>query len=298
MSNTKAMASSLLGLSVGDALGQSFFVDRGDPDPLIRGRLLPPAPWLWSDDTVMAVSIVEVLERHGHVQQDALAEAFARRFAEDTERGYGPMAYWLLHQLAAGEPWREVSSQVFSGQGSLGNGSAMRVAPLGAFFSDDLDRAQSEARASSEVTHYHSDGIAGAEAVALCTAEIVRSAATHFDAAAVLRRIAQRMTAGETQAGVTEAIRLLGTSAPDAARLLGDGRQVRCSDTVPFALWCAATCPRDYEGAIWLALEGLSSPESDRDTVLAIVGGIVGAIAAPPRTWLDSREALPAGLPS
>ena len=128
------MIRSLAGLSVGDALGQEFFANRGEPEPLVRGRGLPVGPWAWSDDTVMAVSLVEVLCQHGRVNQDALAQAFGRRFLDDTERGYGPMAYWLLHQIGGGQHWREVSPNVFSGQGSLGNGSAMRVAPLGAFF--------------------------------------------------------------------------------------------------------------------------------------------------------------------
>jgi len=287
------MSHSLQGLSVGDALGQAFFVNRGEPEPLVTGRLLPSTPWPWSDDTVMAVSIVEVLERHRRLDQDALAEAFARRFLADTERGYGPMAYWLLHQLGAGQPWREVSAQVFSGQGSLGNGSAMRVAPLGAFFSEDLDRVQREARASSEVTHFHPDGIAGAEAVALCTAELVRADGGAINASAVLERIANRVTAGDTREGIVKAVGLLGAEPAEAARQLGDGSLVRCSDTVPFALWCAVSSPASYDKAIWLALRGLLNPDSDRDTMLAIVGGIVGAVAPPPVSWLECREPLP-----
>ncbi|MEZ6185043.1 MAG: ADP-ribosylglycohydrolase family protein [Planctomycetota bacterium] len=293
MPDPDAMLRSLRGLSVGDALGQAFFVDRGEPGPLIDGRLLPPGPWPWSDDTVMAQAIVDVLTRHGRIDQDALAASFTERFLADTERGYGAVAYWLLHQLGAGRPWREVSRQVFSGQGSLGNGSAMRVAPLGAYLSEDLDRVQREARASAEVTHVHPDGIAGAEAVALCTAELVRAGAEGCDGARLLERIAERITPGETRDGVARAAGLLGQPPDLAARELGDGRLVRCSDTVPFSLWCAVSSPWDYEEAIWLTLRGLESHESDRDTVLAIVGGVVGALADPPAAWVEAREALP-----
>jgi ADP-ribosylglycohydrolase len=42
----------------------------------------------------------------------------------------------------------------------------MRVAPLGAFFSDDVDRCVGEARLSAEITRAYEDGIAGAIAVA------------------------------------------------------------------------------------------------------------------------------------
>jgi len=41
-------------------------------------------------------------------------------------------------------------------------------------------------------------------------------------------------------------------------------------------------------------LGGLLDPESDRDTVLAIVGGVVGAVAEVPAKWVAAREPLPA----
>src|SRR5205809_620904 len=49
----------------------------------------------------------------------------------------------------------------------MGNGGAMRVAPLGAYFADDLERCVAEALASSLVTHTHPEGVAGTIAVAL-----------------------------------------------------------------------------------------------------------------------------------
>lgn len=54
--------------------------------------------------------------------------------------------------------------------GSMGNGAAMRVAPIGAYFADDLDKVLSHARASAEVTHGHREGIAGAMATAVASA--------------------------------------------------------------------------------------------------------------------------------
>ena len=247
---------------------------------------------------MMAVCIVELLRERGTMDQDCLAAAFQRRFAAETERGYGAVAYWLLHQLAR-EPWREVSAGLFGGQGSLGNGSAMRVAPLGAFFHHDLDRVMEEARASAEVTHMHPEGIAGAQAVALATALLVRRGALESECpkekpSELLGAVAERLPRGVIRAGVERAREVLGAPPHEAAEALGDGREVRCSDTVPFALCCAAQHPADFEAALWFALGGLLAPESDRDTVLAIVGGIVGAVAPPPGAWLEAREPLPA----
>jgi ADP-ribosylglycohydrolase len=282
-------------LSVGDALGKAFFVGRdAPPDVLVAERRLPPAPWRCTDDTVMALAIVSTLTDHGRIDQDALATQFAQRFAAETERGYGAVAYWLLHQLGQGRPWREVSREIFSGEGSLGNGAAMRVAPLGAFFADDLDRVPLEATASAEVTHSNPDGRAGAEAVAVATALRVQAAEAEAspDGAAILTGALDRTTPGPTHDGLARAVELLGAPVAEVVAELGDGRLVRASDTVPFALWCAATEPTSYEAAIWLALQGLLNPDSDRDTVLAIVGGVVGSVAAVPSAWLASRQPL------
>ena len=74
---------SLAGLSVGDAFGELFFT----PQAISRPHL-PPGPWPWTDDTHMALSIVEILQTFGRIEQDALAQAFARRFMEEPYRGY------------------------------------------------------------------------------------------------------------------------------------------------------------------------------------------------------------------
>jgi ADP-ribosylglycohydrolase len=145
------------GLSVGDAAGRQYTLDS-------------PPPWLYSDDTEMAIAILQVLALHQSINQDALAAAFARRFEADPERGYGAVSYWQLHQLTNGRDWRSVSTEVFRGQGSLGNGAAMRAAPVGAYFADDFAEAARQAELSAAITHAHRDGQAGAIAVAIAAA--------------------------------------------------------------------------------------------------------------------------------
>lgn len=80
----------------------------------------------------MALAICEVLQIHGRIEQDELAEIFARRYHLDPDRGYGATAHKILRAIDQGDHWREASSQAFDGQGSMGNGGAMRVAPVGA----------------------------------------------------------------------------------------------------------------------------------------------------------------------
>src|SRR5207248_1875852 len=164
------MRLSLDGLGIGDALGEMLCYQAERAPARIGQNDLPGGPWFHTDDTEMAISICGVLKSHGFIHQDALARRFARRFERDPDRGYGKMTRIQLREIIAGENWRETAANAFGGQGSMGNGGAMRVAPLGAYFADDLERCAKEARASALVTHTHPEGVAGAIAVAVAAA--------------------------------------------------------------------------------------------------------------------------------
>ena len=82
------------------------------------------APWVWTDDTHMAVSIVGTLQGHGQIQQDTLAGAFAKRFMAEPYRGYGKGAFALLGRIARGEDWRMAAAKLFE-YGSYGIGYAI-----------------------------------------------------------------------------------------------------------------------------------------------------------------------------
>ncbi len=151
---------SLEGLSVGDAFGERFFTHPATLHLLIGERAIPAAPWRYTDDTQMALSIVEILRRHGEIDQNALAKSFGRHY--DLTRGYGPAMHRLLPQIRSRISWRKAARGLFGGQGSFGNGSAMRVAPLGAYFAGETDAVVEHARRSAEVTHAHPEGKAGA----------------------------------------------------------------------------------------------------------------------------------------
>lgn len=286
------------GLSVGDAFGQRFFVSPAVVDGLIDQRALPAAPWSWTDDTAMALSVVDVLVERGEADRDRLAELFAARYARDPRRGYGGTAHGILQRIGEGVPWRRAAGAVFDGQGSMGNGGAMRVAPVGAWFAGDLERVAAEARASAEPTHAHPDGQAGAIAVAVAAALATRARDDGTDAAAFFRTILARTPAGPTREGLERAAALpLSTDARTAAATLGSGALVISSDTVPFSIWCAARHLFDFEEAMWTTVAGLG----DRDTTCAIVGGIVALAVGPggiPAAFLAAREPLDGALAS
>lgn len=284
--NRERARASLEGLSVGDAFGERFVGPGVEVMPKILARIVPSAPWPWTDDTAMALSIVEVLTTHGRIDQDALALAFARRFRAAPDRGYGVGAFELLTAIAEGTPWRQVHRSLFRGMGSFGNGAAMRAAPLGAYFADDLPRLVHEAVLASEVTHAHREGIAGGVAVAVATALVWRDEGR---GPAFLKDVAAHVAKGETRDGILEAAALpASASLVEAAVALGNGNGVTAPDTVPLCLWVVSKHAH-YEEAMWTTVSALG----DRDTTCAIVGGIlaVGDVEIP-SDWRAYREAL------
>lgn len=287
----------LAGLSVGDALGARFFV----PGRTVAAwaDALPPGPWPWSDDTEMACSVLTVLAEHGRVDRDALALAFAAHY--DPARRYGAGAVELLELIRAGTPWPVAAASAFDGQGSCGNGAAMRVAPLGAWYADSTRRAADQARASAEVTHAHPEGIAGGVAVAVAASLAARARldGDRPEPARLLTVVAGALDpVGEVHRGVRRAAALLGHPAGEVADALGNGSRVTAQDTVPFCLWVAATHLHDYPAAIRACVEA----GGDVDTTAAIVGGVVAAhtgVGTPggvPDGWLAAREPLPSWL--
>lgn len=280
---------SLEGLSVGDALGAAF--GEGTTSALTASRIsdrsLPPGPWEWTDDTHMSLSIVEILAEHDEVHQDALAELFAERFAEDPYRGYGQGAAALLTLLGEGRSWREISPQLFEG-GSFGNGAAMRAAPIGAYYKGNPEVAAMEAQKSAVITHAHIEGQAGAIAVSVAAA--IAGSDKMTDSQNFLSEVMRYVPEGETRKGIQTAIEIRSGEFDEAVERLGTGWQVSAQDTVPFCLWCAAHNLSNFEEAIWQTL----AAEGDRDTMCAIVGGIVALSAGDiPPMWIEHREPLP-----
>ncbi|WP_280363809.1 ADP-ribosylglycohydrolase family protein [Nocardia wallacei] len=297
--HTDLMFDSLDGLSAGDALGAEFPILRRTLAE-IRAGDLGDRQWRWTDDTQMACTVVAELHLRGGIDPDRLAAAFAARF--EAHRDYGFFTVDTLRRVREGVHWREAAGAAYDHQGSCGNGAAMRVAPLGAYHAGDPETIAAEAVRSAQVTHMHPEGVRGAVAVALAAGVAARARldGTRPDPAEFITTVLDDLDDGETTRSIRHARTLLGTSAEQAADELGNGSRVTAQNTVPFAIWVAATHLADYPAAITTCI----AADGDIDTTSAIVGGIVaahtgarsGAVAGVPGPWLDAREPLPAWL--
>lgn len=208
----------------------------------------------------------------------------------------------ILHRIRDGVPWSRAAADAFDGRGSFGNGAAMRVAPLGAWFAGETDRAAEQAIRASEVTHSHPEAVIGGllVAVAAANAAAARLAGPRPSPAEFLDALEPYAIDSQVTTGLRKARseHLLGASVGEAAWALGNGSRVSAQDTVPFALWVAATHLHDFPAAITACVQA----GGDVDTTAAIVGGIVAAhtgcgdrsgVTGVPAAWLASREPLP-----
>lgn len=263
---------------------------------LITGGTVSPGEARYSDDTQMAIGIAQCLIEDGRVLPERLAQCFATNF--QPWRGYGPGAYGVLDALQRGRPWDEPARQVFGGRGSFGNGAAMRVGPLGAFFWDaDVETIREQARLSSLPTHTHPHGIEGAVVVALAVAGALRQAisgAEALDVADLLAFIRSGVTEPVYHAKLDQVEALLAAE-PErevvAARL---GTDLTATLSVPAALFTFLSRWDSLPDCLLYAVR----LGGDTDTIAAMAGAMAGAfhgLSAIPPHWLAALENGPQG---
>ena len=256
----------LLGLAVGDALGAPFECQSSDqisgryptPQALIAN---PPVGTLrYTDDTQMAIGVAETLVENLDILEERLCHHFASNYVPS--RGYGSGTRRVLEAMQERRDHREIAATHSPG-GSLGNGAAMRVAPVGLFFHDDLDQVWEQARLSALPTHTHPLGIEGAQLLAVAVALGLRD--DPFDRAAFFGELLRRCTSDEHRARLDRA-----ASTEDVAGL---GNGIKAPESVPTAIALFASAPDSYPDVIGRAI----LLGGDTDTIAAMAGALAGA---------------------
>lgn len=208
----------------------------------------------FTDDSVMTVAIADaILNRRDYA---VAMQTYGRKYPN---AGYGGFFYrWLFSSPP--KPYN-----------SWGNGSAMRVSPIGFAFSS-IDAVLHEAQCSAEVTHNHPEGVKGAQAVAMVIF-LARS--------------------GETKQSIKDEIG--GRFGYNLDRTLDEirpeyGFDVSCQGSVPESI-IGFLESADFEGAI----RNVVSLGGDSDTMACIAGGISQAFYKdiPDEITANVRQRLP-----
>ncbi len=208
----------------------------------------------FTDDTVLTVAVAHaILDKidYGHA-----LKSFARRFPD---AGYGMSFFgWMMSQES--RPYN-----------SWGNGSAMRVSPVGFAF-DSVEVVLKEAEKTAAVTHNHPEGIKGAQAAALA----VYLGRTGAGKKQIRREIERRFDY-------------------DLHRRIDDIRpayrfDISCQGTVPEAI-IAFMESENFENAVRIGI----SLGGDSDTIGCITGAVAQAHygSLPENVRLETCRRLP-----
>jgi len=210
-----------------------------------------------TDDSVLTLAVADCILNGASCRENLLKFYHSYR-----DRGYGGR----FHVWANSE-----NPQPYN---SYGNGSAMRISPVG-FAYDDLDTVLVKAEEFSSVTHNHPEGVKGAQAVV---------------SAILLART------GHSKAAIKDYIE--DKFAYDLSRHIDEIRpdysfDVSCQGSVPQAIR-AFIDSTDYEDAIRCAI----SLGGDSDTIACITGGIAQAFYGPIPEFIEQKvyDALDAPL--
>lgn len=297
----------VLGGVCGDALGAGFEMQSAHPAdhhvpgtrmPMIGGGLGNGAPGEWTDDTAMAVGIVEAAAQGLPLHEPAALDVVAERFLEWFRAGppdVGILTAKVLSQVPAGGGAQEmaVAAQGCFDQAperSAGNGSLMRTAAVALGYvgvgSGDADDLAAQAAAQlSALTH---------------------ADRTCQEACAVWTVALRHLVLGTTPQRAREfALAVLPIERQGFwAQVLTPVAQSELPAVAAKNGWVVAACQQAYTSAVTAqgpadvpgALEQVMYLGHDTDTVACIAGSWLGArfgATAFPVEWLDILHGWP-----
>jgi poly(ADP-ribose) glycohydrolase ARH3 len=237
----------------------------------------------YTDDGQMALALAEYLAVHDSIVPNLLMQSFVDAY--EPWRGYGRGARVIIEAFRDQADYEFVAQHLFPG-GSLGNGAAMRSAPVGLRFMGDANRIWDEAKKSAWPTHRHELGIEGAQIIALATS--IAATAESIDAKILSSSL---LPYCKTVVFENRLSRLADLTNESQIAVLGNG--IEAHESVVTALACFALHPTNFKDAISTAIwQG-----GDTDTISAMTGALVGArIGSTVSDRLDLNK-LESGLP-
>ncbi len=262
----------LVGTGVGDAVGAGFEGWRIVEPKTIEAVASDRGVLIYTDDTHMMIGMAESLVEKEGFDGEHMAYTFMKNYECEPWRGYGPGPPRLFRMIRAGEDWDKAADKLYRG-GSYGNGSAMRIAPVGVLYHDDLAALIDVAYKSSQITHSHELGREGAALQACAVALAVNlEPAVAFDRQEFLAKLSE-FVRSEVYKQKLEKVRMLLGEA-DRARVIAElGHGIEAFKSVPTAMYSFLSHPGSFKEVVLFAV----SLGGDTDTIAAMTGAISGA---------------------
>lgn len=279
----------IYGLAIGDALGmpteflsleeiKSKYGNKGIQDL--------PSPALFTDDTQMSIAVAESLIKSGKKDIESIMATVKEEFIKwyhspENNRGPGKTCLGGVKRLEQGLHWSE------SGMTDRkGCGSAMRAAPIGYFYQNDLERLKEVAHAIGICTHGHPTSDAACIGAAY-TIKLVLDGIKPGNIVPELLSFTKGISVEweDTISKIEEC--LSWEDEEKALRYLGEGWTGE--EAVALSLYCFLKYPEDYKKVV---IRGANT-NGDSDSIACIGGAISGAylgVDAIPKTWIKNIE--------
>lgn len=280
------MSNPLLGCAIADSLGMPFET-KSSNDPLIvnwDGKTFLSSPHhnlkagQFTDDSQLSILVAEsLIDRSGFDPED-LAARYVDWIESGVARGYGRTTLLAVNNLKSGKLWNESGVP-----GSYGNGTAMRAAPFGVYFRNDLYALQSIVKMDSAITHKSDEAEAGALAIALAAYYIVNEQTDDM-----VENICRALPSSVVKTKLSQVPKLLASKTEPLVALKNIGTRADVRQTVPAVFYLYGKFPK-FEDAIEHAIRA----GGDTDTTAAIVGALIGTrdgIRGIPQAWVDGVE--------
>ncbi|ESO94966.1 hypothetical protein LOTGIDRAFT_117396 [Lottia gigantea] len=167
---------SMVGAVIGDCIGACFEMNDEECtksnilktiahiENVKAGKRRKFGEYIYTDDTAMARSVAESLIDNKGFNAKDMAKRFSEEYMREPRRGYGGnvITVFKLLQDPQLEDVFEPARRQFDGQGSFGNGGAMRIVPAPLFsYNKDIEFLQNLTRQITEITHSHYQAIQG-----------------------------------------------------------------------------------------------------------------------------------------
>jgi ADP-ribosylglycohydrolase len=270
----------LAGCAIGDALGVPFEMKSASSPALQAwdGLFKDGATFHrnskagnYSDDTFMSICLSLSLVQCKGFDPENVAEQYLAWYNSGETRGIGSTTAGSLMHLKMGADWRTCgATHTEDGRPAAGNGTAMRVSPIGLYFRKEPLKVMEHAMTDASITHNSFEAKMGSVAVALGTSFLANG--TH-DRVSVIEEIRDAIIDSDVKNKLIMATDHLQmqTSPLDALADIGTSGYV--AETVGAAFYCLAATD-NFKDSVVLAVKA----GGDCDTIGAITGALAGTL--------------------
>jgi poly(ADP-ribose) glycohydrolase ARH3 len=276
----------VLGSIIGDAWGANY--EGMSHKSIKKINEFTETSGCYTDDSEMMKGVLEsILENNGNFNGQHMAERFVNNF--NYYRGYGMSTISVLMKIKDGQPWNHPAKNAFYGNGSYGNGAAMRICPVGLLYYSNLDILQNITKNISSITHTHPLGIEGAILQAYAVALAVKSNLANFNSDEFIVELKSLSISSIYQEKLSKILTFLKSNPPIDIYVAELGVNITAHGSVPMAIWNFVKSPNNFQKIIQSSI----MCGGDTDTIACMAGGIAGAFLGLdyiPSVWINHVE--------